>query len=111
MEGPHPPGAENPPGGGDPHAGNPQQGLIGGGVDLHREEVQVGQGPAALGVHPGVEVLGSLVQQLLRPEAIEPQQPVRLIEPVLPQKRRLHVLGGEEGVLHHGDVGGIEHTF
>ena len=68
----------------------------------------MGQSPAAFGVHPGVEVLVSLVQQLLRPEAVKPQQPVRLIEPVLPQKGRLHVLGGEQGVLHHRDVGGIK---
>ena len=69
------------------------------------------KGPAALGVHLGVEVRVACVQQLLRPEAVKPQQPVRLIQPVLPQQGRLGVPGRQQGVLHHRHIGGVEHPF
>ena len=69
------------------------------------------EGPTALGIHLGVEVRMACIQQLLRPEAVKPQQPVRLIQPVLPQQGRLRVLGGQQGVLHHRHVGGVEHPF
>ena len=71
----------------------------------------MGQGPAAFGVHPGVEVLAVLIQQFLRPEAVKPQQPVCLVEAVLPQEGRLCVPGGQQGVFYHRDVSGIEHPF
>ena len=70
------------------------------------------QGPGTLGVHPGVEVGVGLVQQLLRPEVVEPQQPVGLVQPVLPQQGRLEVLpGGEEGTVGHRHIGGEKHPF
>ena len=67
-----------------PTPGTPQQRFIVRCIDLHGKS-PVGQGPAALGVHPGIKVRMGRVQQLLRPEPVKPQQPVRLIEPVLPQ--------------------------
>ena len=111
-EGAHPPGGEDAPGGAHPDAGHPQQGLVVGPVDLHREKVQVAQGPGALGIHPGVEVGRRIVQQLLRPEVVEPQQPVRLVQPVLPQQGRLEIRpGGEEGAVRHRHVGRVEHPL
>ena len=52
-----------------------------------------------------------LIQQFLGPEAVKAQQPVRLIEPVFPQQGRLDRFGREQGVLHHRDIGRIEHMF
>ena len=44
-------------------------------------------------------------------ESIISEQPVRLIEPVLPQQRGLGVQRGQAGILGHGDVGGVEHPL
>ena len=68
-------------------------------------------GPVALGVHQRIEVRVLLVQQLLGPEAVKPQQPVRLIQAVLPQQRGLRILGGQQTVLDYRYIGGIEHSF
>ena len=42
---------------------------------------------------------------------IIPQQPVRLIQPVLPQQRRALVEGGQALVLHNRKIGRIKHTL
>ena len=65
----------------------------------------------ALGVQQGIEVRMGLVQELLGLEAVKPQQPVRLVQPVLPQQGRLGVQRGQKGVLHHRNIGGVEHAF
>ena len=85
MERTRPPGAEDAPGGGEADAGDPQQAFVVRTVDLNGKLLQVGQGPAAFGVYPCVKVPVGLVQQFVCPEAVEAQQPVRLIEPVFPQ--------------------------
>ena len=64
--------------------------------------------PVAFRVQIGVEVRMIGVQNLVRFELIEPQQPVRLIEPVLPQQRGLGIQRGQAGILGHGDIGGVE---
>ena len=69
------------------------------------------QGPAAFGVQTGVKGRGLLVQQLLRTEPVKPQQPVRLIEPMLPQQGRLGLLGVEKGTFHHRHIGGEKYPF
>ena len=67
------------------------------------------QRPGALRVDPMVEIGLGLVQQLVRPEMVEAQQPVRLIEPVLPQQRRLEIFrGGQQCAGGHGHIGGVE---
>ena len=68
-------------------------------------------GPVALGVKVGVEVLVTLVQNLVRLELVEPQQPVRLIKPMLPQQRGLGVQRREAGILGDGDVGRVKHPL
>lgn len=60
--------------------------------------------PVALGVDERVEALVPLVEQLGGVEAVEAQQPVRLVKPVLPQKRRPGVEGGQQRVLLHRHV-------
>ena len=65
----------------------------------------------ALGVQQGIEVRVGLVQQLLGFKAVKPQQPVRLVQPVLPQQGRLGVQRGQKGVFHHRNIGGVEHAF
>ena len=72
-------------------AGNAQQRFVIRAVDLDREEVGVPQRPAALGIEQRVEVRLAFVEQLAGAKAVEPQQPVRLIESVLAQKRRLGI--------------------
>ena len=67
--------------------------------------------PVAFRVQIGIEIRVGIVQDLIRLELVEPQQPVRLIEPVLPQKRRLSVQRGEPGVLGDRDIGRIEHPL
>ena len=69
------------------------------------------QRPAALGIQPRVEVRVRFVQQLRRMKAIKPQEPVRLIETVLPQQRRLCIQGRQQTVLHHWHIGGIEYPL
>ena len=70
------------------------------------------QRPGALGVYQGVEVGIGFVQQLLSPEVVEPQQPVRLVEPVFPQQGRSEGLGGgEEPVVGHRHIGRVEHPL
>ena len=64
------------------------------------------QRPAAFGIQPGVEGGGVLAEQLFGAETVEAQQPVCLIQAMLPQQRRLGVFCGQERVLYHGDIGG-----
>ena len=111
-EGARPAGGQDAPGGGHPHPGDPQQQLVVRPAHLHREELQVAEGPAALGVQPGVQIGVVLVQELVGAEVIVPQQPVRLIEPVLPEQGRPEALGGgEERAGGHGHIGGVEHPL
>ena len=70
------------------------------------------EGPTALGIHLGVEVRMACIQQLLRPEAVKPQQPVRLIQAVLsPEGRKEALRCGQQGAVGHGHIGGIEHPL
>ena len=86
--------------------------MVVGGVYLYREPVQVGQGPGALGVQLGVQGGPVWGEELLRLEVVEPQQPVRLVQPVLPEQGRPEGLGGgEQRVCPHRDVGGEEHPL
>ena len=111
-QGGRPAGGEDAPGGAHPNARHPQQCLVPGGGRLYREPLHVAQGPGALGVHPGIEIRVNLIQQLLRPEVVVPQQPVRLIQPVFPEQGRLKALaGGEQTAVRHGHVGRIEHPL
>ena len=59
--------------------------------DLHRELLQMCHCPTGFRIEPTVEVGVRIVQQLRVPEAVEAQQPVRLIQPMLPQQRRFCV--------------------
>ena len=68
-------------------------------------------GPVAFGVQKGVEVGAGIVQNLVRRKVVKAQQPVRLIEPVLPQQGRGRVQSGQAAVLRHGDIGGVEHPL
>ena len=64
--------------------------------------------PAALGVQVGAEIGAGLIQDFLRPELVKPQQPVGLVQPVLPHQGRLGVQGGQAAVLCHRDVGRVK---
>ena len=44
-------------------------------------------------------------------KAVKPQQPVCLVEAMLPQERRFGVQRGEERTLYHRNIGGIEHSL
>ena len=74
-----PTGGDDAPGADRSDARHPQQSLQVRLADLHRELLQVAQGPMALGVQQGIEVRVGLVQQLLGLKAVKPQQPVRLV--------------------------------
>ena len=92
-------------------ARHPQQHLKGGAVDVYGEQLVVLHSPAALGVQAGVEVGVLRVQQLLCPEVIEPQQPVCLVQPVLPQQRGLCVQSRQACIGGYRDVGRVEYPF
>ena len=94
-----------------PDSGHAQQRLILRAHDLHGELLRVADCPEALRVDTRVEVRVLLVEQLLGAKTVKPQEPVRLIEPVLAQERRLGVKRGEQAALDDGDIGGVEHAF
>ena len=67
--------------------------------------------PVTLGIQKHIEIRPVLCQKLRCLKAVKPQEPVRLIEPVLAQERRLGVKRGEQAALDDGDIGGVEHAF
>ncbi|MNI54715.1 hypothetical protein D3C73_1096220 [compost metagenome] len=67
--------------------------------------------PAALGIEQRIEVRGGFIEQLLGLKSVEAQQPVRLIQPVLPEQRRLGIQGGQQRVLDDRGIGGIENPL
>ncbi|MPL99232.1 hypothetical protein SDC9_45449 [bioreactor metagenome] len=102
-----PPGGENSLCGPDADSWNAEYFFVGCPVHVHREEVRMAQGPARLGVEGHVEVGLFRGQDFFGPEAVEPEEPVRLVEPVFPEHGRLRGAGRKEGVIRHGDVGGV----
>ena len=71
----------------------------------------MGNRPTAFRIQPGIEVRVSLVQQLGGTKTIKPQQPVCLIEPMLPQQRRLGIQRGQETVFYYRNIGRVKHSF
>ena len=95
-----------------PHsdARHAQQRLERGRVHFHGKEVQVVDGPVRLRIEVEVEEGVLLVDDLGDVEAIEAQQPVGLVEPVLAVE--LDGVGaGKARVVVHGRVGAEEHPF
>ncbi len=91
-------------------ARHPQQVLAVGRVDVDGEPVAVGQGPGGLGVDREVEHAADVgAGDLLHPEAVEAQQPVGLVEPVLAHQRRLDQRQDAAGVGDRAE-GGIVHA-
>ena len=69
------------------------------------------QRPVALGVQPWVKVRVGIIQQLGGLKAVKPQEPVRLVQAMLPQQRRFGVQGWQKTVLHHRYIRGVEHAL
>ena len=69
------------------------------------------QCPVTFGVQQHIKILVLLIQELLYPELIKPQQPIRLIQPVLAQKRRCSLDRGQCLIFIHSHISGIKHTF
>ena len=69
------------------------------------------QRPAALGIQQGVEVGSLFVQNFRGGKPVKPQQPVRLVQPVLPQQGRRRAQGGQVPVAHHRHIGGVKHPL
>ena len=69
------------------------------------------QRPAALGIEQRVKVRLAFVEQLAGAKAVEPQQPIRLIESVLAEKRRLGIERRLERIFHHRHIGRVENTL
>ena len=91
-------GGDDAAGGDVADARHAQKRLIRGAVDLHRELLEVPERPVALRVQVYVKVGACLAQQLIRAEMVVAQQPVRLIEPVLPEQGGCAGRGGEHPV-------------
>ena len=89
-------------------ARNAQKKFEGGAVDLHGKILHIPERPGALRVVFEGEVF-SLGGDFLRVESVKALQPVRLIKPVFAQFAAR--LFGQEGIVHHGHVGGIIHSF
>ena len=66
--------------------------------------------PVALGIEQRVEGGMLFVEQLADREAVEAQQPVGLVQPVLPQQGRRHVLG-QQRIGAHRDISGVKHPL
>ena len=91
-------------------AGHAQQRLERSGVHLHGEEVQVVDGPVRLRVEVGIEEGVVLVDDLGDVEAVEAQQPVGLVQPMLAVE--LDGVGaGQALVVVHRRVGAEEHAL
>ena len=60
-------------------------------VDLHRKLIQISERPVALRIQSDIKRIMGFTEKLVCAESIKPQQPVRLIQPVFPQQRRLRI--------------------
>ena len=80
-------------------------------VYLHGKKRRMPQRPGAFRVKVRVKVRLFLRQQLPRRKMIIPQQPVRLIQPMLPQKGRLGLQGRQAAVLDHRQIRRVKHTL
>ncbi len=80
-------------------------------VHIYRKKPVVLHGPVAFWVEVGVEALVGFIQNFVCLELVKPQQPISLIQPVLPQKRGFGVQRRQAGVLGYRDVGGVEHPL
>ena len=69
------------------------------------------QRPAALGVQPWVKVRVGVIQQLGGLKTVKPQEPVRLVQAMLPQQRRFSVQGRQQAIFHHRYIRGVEHAL
>ena len=69
------------------------------------------QRPAAFWVQPRVKVRVGIIQQLGGLKAVKPQEPVRLVQAMLPQQRRFGVQGWQKTVLHHRYIRGVEYAL
>ena len=90
---------------------HPQQAFEGRGIDLDRKFFQMIERPVAFGVKQWVEAGILFVKQLLRREPVIAEQPVGLIEPVLPQKRRLDLQRRQQGIGYKRDIGREKDSF
>ena len=91
----------------DTNAGHTKDVLVGGFVDVNREELGMAQGPAELGVDVEVEVGVLVVDNLIDTELIEAHKPVGLIESVLAHQGRLFQDGQTRVVGVDADVAGV----
>ncbi|MPN57479.1 hypothetical protein SDC9_205173 [bioreactor metagenome] len=67
--------------------------------------------PVAFGVKVGVEIGQLGAEDLPGRETVLPHQKIRLVKPVLPQKRRLGIQRGQQAVRHSRDVGRVKHAL
>ena len=88
IQGMIPSGAHDPSGRFLPDPRHSQQSAVIRPVDLHREKFQMPYRPVALRIQEKVKIRSSLRQQFLCLKSVKAQQPVRLIQPVFPEKRR-----------------------
>ena len=88
----------NPSGRTNPDPRHPQKRFLRRAVDLDREKFGMGNRPVALRVKLRIKKRVRLIQNLSRRKAVKPQKPVRLIQPVLPQKRRANLFPGKKRV-------------
>ena len=91
-------------------ARHPQQLLLRGGIDLHWEKRRVPHGPGTFGIEVRVKIRLILGQQFPCRKMVVPQQPIRLVEPVLPQQGRGGVRRGQTAVRYHWQIGRVKHA-
>ena len=104
MEKASSPGGKYAPGAGGADTGNAQKSTQVGGHDLHWKLLRMGDGPVAFRIQHRVKIRVLVIQKLIGPEAIKPQEPICLIQPMLPQKRRLSVQVGKQRIFHNGHI-------
>ena len=69
------------------------------------------QCPAAFWIQPWVKVRVGIIQQLGGLKAVKPQEPVRLVQAMLPQQRRFSVQGRQQAIFHHRYIRGVEYAL
>ena len=68
-------------------------------------------GPVTFGIDEQIEIWPVRREQLTGLKSVKAKQPVGLIQPVLPQQRRLCVKGRQAGILINGYIGRIKYPF
>ncbi|MPN25033.1 hypothetical protein SDC9_172440 [bioreactor metagenome] len=67
--------------------------------------------PIALGIQIRIEIRRLFAKNLIGGKLVLPHKKICLVKPVLPQKGRLRIQGGQQGVFRHRYISGVKHPL